>query len=539
MNQNTSSNKHLMLPPTMKRKFDSSSVAESTIKSGVSQLSKQRNQKKILTEEQFTESLDRIIERDYFPHLNALRMQLDILNQPSKHENSQTPRNQKLDFIKLNSLIHYELSKKEMQDLDDMTVTSNASQHPQSISEFLSSHTSEDNVSFQKLLRKTQEEHQTKYHWIYENSESLKLTDGSTLAKKRAGMLMLYYIGNRVLSIEERMKMDKYLEKSLTEGNEFDNRPNSTEMTKFRVRNQLMFPPELKDSEDTCGIASSNMNNPMITNGLHSSGIALIKASDDLTKNKNNILPITNDNTLLLKPSNANNNSSLSGMRPDKVIQRSNTNLNDPLQLLLRQLIPIEEPHTPSNYSTFGSEKSSNSSGIWTSYESGKRNYRAVPMTPLITPDQLSSPLFTWGNMLGTPLRLDDPNLLQNSINETYITNNVENNDTINNDAQSHSFQMQPLNQREMAIHSLDMRNKQKQFTNSKSSNSSMNKTLFINKSSCVDDSASVYSNQTSTSHQSQRNLSSREKFNKLSSAGQALAMKLQKQIPNSGFSFG
>jgi hypothetical protein len=62
---------------------------------------------------------------------------------------------------------------------------------------------------------------------------------------------------------------------------------------------------------------------------------------------------------------------------------------------------PLEPPHTPSAYS----EDSSSSS--FASSEYGRKNYRAVPMTPLIVPGKEASPLFTWGDISATPMILD------------------------------------------------------------------------------------------------------------------------------------
>lgn len=59
---------------------------------------------------------------------------------------------------------------------------------------------------------------------------------------------------------------------------------------------------------------------------------------------------------------------------------------------------PLELPHTPSAYS----EETSSSNG------GHGGNYRAVAMTPLIVPGSGGdSPLFTWGDICGTPLNLD------------------------------------------------------------------------------------------------------------------------------------
>ena len=63
---------------------------------------------------------------------------------------------------------------------------------------------------------------------------------------------MLYYMDNRKITAQERQEFDRLLKNSSDDT--ADSRKNGIEPWRFRVRNQLMFPPELSTSEEICRV---------------------------------------------------------------------------------------------------------------------------------------------------------------------------------------------------------------------------------------------------------------------------------------------
>ena len=245
---------------------------------------KRKRTKRVLEEEEYVDALSHIIERDYFPQLAASRGSVDGRD----------------DYNGL------------------------------SVDTFFQQYTSYDNDSFEDLQQKSVEEHQRRYHWLYE------LPDDGSGVHRRSGMLMLYYLGDKILTAEQRQKMDTIMNGEEHVG---DNRPNGSQPWRFRVRNQFMFPPELAVSEDVCRMRDS-------------------EAPDLNDKNNKQewktILPVGQTSSLLLKNGEADTNGAalntgpnnmaalqqaltrynrrFSGVqvRGEKTIQRNNTNLPPP-----------------------------------------------------------------------------------------------------------------------------------------------------------------------------------------------------------------
>eukprot|EP01032_Pedospumella_encystans_P020591 gene20591-23389_t len=373
--------------------------------------SKRKRKQQVLEEEDYVEALSHIIERDYFPQLAASRA--------PDEGNSQ---------------------------LDGLSVDS-----------FFQKYTSYDNDSFEELQQKLTEDHQRRYPWLYELPDDV---DGK---HRRSGMMMLYYLGDKVLTADQRDKMDKIMNGPENVG---DNRPNGSQPWRFRVRNQLMFPPELAVSEDVC-----RMRDHVAPDIVHDPAQSLAQQKCILPADPNNQLLLMNgepgsnnslnnrtNNLAALQQALVRYNKRYSGpsVRSEKVIQRHNTSLPTPStssadvttstltseQLLswdrshrarqqaqqlqhlqypsasgMRRFV-LEEPHTPSlrssgGGSTVGDSASECSDARHYSNSSShkqQREYMPVPMSPCPEPGvgalQSLTPLFTWGSVEGTPLLL-------------------------------------------------------------------------------------------------------------------------------------
>jgi hypothetical protein len=100
----------------------------------------------VLTEEEYVESLESIIQRDFFPSLPELRAQVDM-ELPSNRQGAK---------------------RKDIQEL--------------TLDEFESKYLNEDSVSFNNIIKTQNELHREKYKWIYENNQ-LKLLTSSEKGK--------------------------------------------------------------------------------------------------------------------------------------------------------------------------------------------------------------------------------------------------------------------------------------------------------------------------------------------------------------------
>ena len=370
--------------------------------------SKRKRKQQVLEEEEYVEALSHIIERDYFPQLAESR--------------ARDEGNSELDGL--------------------------------SVDAFFQKYTSYDNDSFEELQQKSTEDHQRRYPWLYELPDDV---DGK---HRRSGMMMLYYLGDKVLTADQRDKMDKIMNGPENVG---DNRPNGSQPWRFRVRNQLMFPPELAVSEDVC-----RMRDHVAPDIVHDPTQTLAQQKCILPADPNNQLLLMNgesgsnnsfnnrtNNLAALQQALVRYNKRYSGpsVRSEKVIQRHNTSLPTPSassadvttstltseQLLswdrshrarqqaqqlqhlqypsasgMRRFV-LEEPHTPSlrssgGGSTVGDSASECSDARHYSSSQKQREYLPVPMSPCPEPGvgalQSLTPLFTWGSVEGTPLLL-------------------------------------------------------------------------------------------------------------------------------------
>lgn len=320
----------------------------------------------VLEEEEYIQKLEAIIERDYFPD-------------SARHNSKRSSDSSLVDNTPATPAAGD--SSVEERDLDKNETDS------MSVNQFFEVYNSEDNESFEKLQEKDLAEKRRKFHWLYESPGG-----------KSAGMLMWYYQKGGVMTVEDREKMDKLLECPTTVG---DDRPNGCETWRFRVRNQLMFPPELEASKDTCLLPSSDPaalarltdSEASVSNSkLGSSELSLVPISEAPNTIRK---PSQKDRTLNLpvrqiSPIKSNENSDGKLMPPPSIVPQ-NTRLSDKAPVSFVSASPLEAPHTPSSVGT----------------DQGNSFYRSVCMTPSPFPEvgssHLHSPLITWGEICGTP----------------------------------------------------------------------------------------------------------------------------------------
>ena len=220
---------------------------------------------------------------------------------------------------------------------------------------------------------------------------------------------MLYYMDGRKLSVEERTKFERatlalqdgeYYNDGKSSNKEHQNAPDTW---KFRVRNHLMFPPELEVSEQVSRViedVDEERAKPAIK-GWTGDPFLGYDSSNNLTARVPAILD---------KEAREGRGSSNvyvgKSMVKQKEIVHSNTrmfkNVSEEMYKLRDISSPLERPHTPSAYSDAGSASSQGTFDV-------NGEYRTVQMTPLIKPGSEvgAEPMFTWGDISGTPMILD------------------------------------------------------------------------------------------------------------------------------------
>lgn len=144
---------------------------------------KKRKKNKVLAEETYVEQIGKIIQRDFFPSLEKLKAQNDYLDAVEKN-----------DVKKLRELYAKYSGKKPTERLPspatfetpanihntqqtESTRTQSSSEEtvkvPKlSLDQFLNSHTSEDNESFEEILEDSAKKHRQKYSYLYNEEKS-------------------------------------------------------------------------------------------------------------------------------------------------------------------------------------------------------------------------------------------------------------------------------------------------------------------------------------------------------------------------------
>ncbi|KAJ0397549.1 hypothetical protein ATCC90586_007727 [Pythium insidiosum] len=329
--------------------------------------------KAVLEEDEYVDKLERIIERDFFPDLHALREQsLRLDDAPAASTPAhrvttsttqpQNSRRQALDVSTRSSSSHWdqptpprraaehEDSADERREVPDRD--GDAIDHPStatrdmSLDAFVATHTTEDNAAFLELQEQTVKEHQQRYHWAYDVDE-------------RRGDPKLHLLRDGTwITKEQRLLADE----ALAPKGPRDDRPTAPDTWPFRARNPLLFAPEI----ETNRLISQGKTAPS-----GSSPLLLTSGASDSTPC---VAVVAQSKQRLGRPPRGKRETVYANSRFPRGPEPSQTSINSTAD------------STPSRQTD---------------------SDRLMQMTPLIAPGVDASPLMTWGDIESTPMILD------------------------------------------------------------------------------------------------------------------------------------
>lgn len=297
-------------------------------------LKPEKRKLKVLEEDDFTEKIEKIIERDYFPDLPKLKAQFEYQNAMEKKDFTEVERIKAKFSVRARPdtvmstgqsfetpIIRPDTANTTITALTENTVAKDSIPNV-NLDKFLANYTSEDNASFEEVMETIAKREKAKYPWLFvdETEANKQITDALTLP-----------------SIEEQASDDK--------------RPAGLLTWPFKNKNTVMFYPE-----------GAEMN------------------QGELDKQTQAKTLIHKDNTRFVKDPFS------------KVVNQSSVADAATFQASLNK----------GHVGVDGKELSINGPQI--------NGYGMVPMTPTPTPSALNdTPLMTWGEIEGTPFRLDLP----------------------------------------------------------------------------------------------------------------------------------
>ncbi|KAJ1524075.1 hypothetical protein ONE63_010613 [Megalurothrips usitatus] len=218
---------------------------------------KVRKKQKVLEEDVYIEQIGKIIERDFFPDLEKLRAQNQYLEAMEHHDilkmrelYAKYSSGSKPPIERCASPATFETPVANRQDESEPPrgeAASNKNEGDDSsqyaaggsrkLDAFLSAHTSEDNESFQELIKEAAIRHKHKYGWLYQDEDES--------SKK----------------VEEQLALP-----SIEKQAELTDRPFNIDTWKFQNKNYIMYVPDGAPMTEEDRVALANKRQEIVHN---------------------------------------------------------------------------------------------------------------------------------------------------------------------------------------------------------------------------------------------------------------------------------